>query len=394
MVLSEITRHRKKTQKEFPDQVRNAFDLESNIIQKYGKHSRNIHPLSGIKGRFGINPRSSFDTPIGIYGYPLDNPTIVAGLLSNTLPFGQDRPWMYVFRFKDPSKVLNLSKLIPQSVVDALLKIKPLESIKGVVRQKMIQIGDYEDVMKEDIPRRLQDPRLFFYVTNDLSNYRPSDWSALLRKIGLHGVVDYGVGIIYDAEPIQGFALSKEYIELLDEIPNPHAPKPDKTLVRGKKVSKLKREATFQDWFNRLVKRVFEPGSSVAKQQSVLADVLGEIDKVVLANPNVPSSLIGKFLERIYFIDNSLLDLEGVYNKTDIKSAFQHEVSGWFHDGEVYRAVVDGSIVGLERLLRTKINDNAHLATIRGMKARNKQFGPDDPVTKEMQQMLNNKVWW
>lgn len=63
--------------------------------------------LSGPK--LGLNPRSKYSTPLGIYAYPLK---IMWDTIKgySEIPFAAEHPNLYVFKPKDPSKVLYNSK--------------------------------------------------------------------------------------------------------------------------------------------------------------------------------------------------------------------------------------------------------------------------------------------
>jgi hypothetical protein len=81
------------------------------ILEKY-KDDPDVYisftqDLSGPK--LGINPKSKYSTPLGIYAYPLK---IMWDTIKgySEIPFANQHPNLYVFKPKDPSKVLYNSK--------------------------------------------------------------------------------------------------------------------------------------------------------------------------------------------------------------------------------------------------------------------------------------------
>ena len=54
--------------------------------------------------RIGINPKSNFTTPLGIYAYPLTT-TFLEQLMKHNLPFAGERSWIHVFKPKPRSEL-------------------------------------------------------------------------------------------------------------------------------------------------------------------------------------------------------------------------------------------------------------------------------------------------
>lgn len=90
----------------------NPLDIIKRYANKPGVflHLSALGPTSKgpVGDRLGINPKTEWQTPQGIYGYPL-NTQSVQQLMSNTLPFKGDAPWVHLFQVK-LSKFLLTSK--------------------------------------------------------------------------------------------------------------------------------------------------------------------------------------------------------------------------------------------------------------------------------------------
>lgn len=121
----------------------------------------------------------------------------------------------------------------------------------------------------------------------------------LLLKLGLHGVVDHGEGIIFPAEPNQGFALSNKFVEVLDQVDNPF--RSDKST--GKQVRSVQ--------YGQLVAYIRKLSTTEKKQQEMYK-LLGS-NKISTANKE--GVVLGLFSDEqaiftIPFIDRVLGDLD------------------------------------------------------------------------------------
>ena len=57
--------------------------------------------------KLGINPQSKYNTPNGIYSYPL-NPRVFKQFRAGELPFAQDKPHFSIFRIQDGANILTV----------------------------------------------------------------------------------------------------------------------------------------------------------------------------------------------------------------------------------------------------------------------------------------------
>ena len=66
----------------------------------------------GPQFKFGINPRSNYNTPTGIYSFPLSE-EIYRQLEMGSLPFAQDEPFILLFKPKETLPIIYTSEDIP-----------------------------------------------------------------------------------------------------------------------------------------------------------------------------------------------------------------------------------------------------------------------------------------
>ena len=79
--------------------------------------------------KLGINPQSTYDTPIGIYAYPAEYVVKMAGetsQMSDTLPFAGEQPFVNIFSVK--GNIINL-KTVSRLIL--FQRTKSLSTILG-----------------------------------------------------------------------------------------------------------------------------------------------------------------------------------------------------------------------------------------------------------------------
>lgn len=160
--------------------------------------------------KIGINPRSQFNTPNGIYCYPIDY--VISLFKNNRWDFGTNRPFVYVIEptsnllissqyteemfERDTKKLVELYDIDPKIVADySLTRFKPSENIWRLTR-----LIANKDSTKDN---------------------NPNKWSAIFRSIGYSGFFDSnGEGIIHKNEPLQCVFFSKNAFKVLEVIHN------------------------------------------------------------------------------------------------------------------------------------------------------------------------------
>ena len=69
------------------------------LLEKYvNKENVFIH-FSSLKEKVGVNPQSKFNTPMGVYAYPLDK-NILEQIKDNKIPFRSELPYLHVIQPK------------------------------------------------------------------------------------------------------------------------------------------------------------------------------------------------------------------------------------------------------------------------------------------------------
>lgn len=205
---------KEQTQQEFDQFVEKLWVTgDPNILMHFSSYS----------DVFGINPKSTYLTPLGIYGYPISHFSL-EDIKKFNLPFATDRPYVWFFKFKNPDKIWTFytGQKIPKQIKQLLVQHYKEELIKIIVEKW----GDSDpNYFNQYFDRLTSDQRELFYLTNTLTGSNPAKWTKLFIDAGVDGVVDEGSGIIHSNEPTQGFAVNNRVIDVLRVFNNPKTKK-------------------------------------------------------------------------------------------------------------------------------------------------------------------------
>lgn len=190
-------------------------DVDPNDREESGIQSRGrAHNASGHK--IGINPNSTFNTPNGIYCYPIDY--VIALFKKKGSDFATYRPFIYVI---EPTETLIVSDQYTQEMLDRdIQKIKEKYDIDDATMQKMLETSYLDSYGSSQGSIFWSLTRL---VTRHLTNASdsPNKWSAIFRMLGYGGFFDSkGQGIIHPNEPLQCVFFSKNAFRVVETIHN------------------------------------------------------------------------------------------------------------------------------------------------------------------------------
>lgn len=194
-----------------------------------------IYPEGGIKNLFvsfteieklGINPGSTYKTPLGIYAYPAEyvvDSSSGGKSMHASLPFAGEHPWVNIF--KSRGNIVNLSSM-NQTEAEKYYKVITSNVISSEFLGELIR-RSYDEA---NFPDRAGGE--FWYVTLKIAEHIarrksipvPRAWNRLFRTIGIDGCVDEGVGIIHESEPTQAVFFSSSAVELVERVANKYSP--------------------------------------------------------------------------------------------------------------------------------------------------------------------------
>ncbi len=162
--------------------------------------------------KIGMNPMTNYNTPAGIYCYPVSEfakkikPEMTYNQFVDAFPFASNRPFLFFIRATKPIT------FIQDYTEDDLNRD----------RQKFMQITGQDEAKTNYHERqsRYKSPfgRLWGIMFSYIGRMEKSTirWNSLLRKMGFHSIVDYGDGIIHPNEKTQAFFLSSSDYEVVE----------------------------------------------------------------------------------------------------------------------------------------------------------------------------------
>lgn len=186
------------------------------ILEEYSKRSDSDNyfvTFTEIE-KVGVNPKSTFNTPLGIYSYPI---SYAYKLISQgrEIPYAGDRPFASILEAKKSANPLVADKY---TSADFSKDLKKIESIYNRVKTKNKNFYKFLKSAKELSYRPDKEVFVLWNLTRLLSRLASKKkggdnvvlWNKILRELGYDYVVDYrGLGLIHTNEPIQCVFLSK-----------------------------------------------------------------------------------------------------------------------------------------------------------------------------------------
>lgn len=192
----------------------NAFISFTQDVEPRGQKDSHtsIHKKST---KIGINPWSEYDTPIGVYFYPIkpywDN------LESFEIAFAGSNPHIYIVKAKNPDNLLygtRYTKEDYQRDKDILQEIFPNFSMND------IEVYEIDNNFKKSAAQT------FWSLTREIAkkistktgNKVPIIWTQILRRFYDGVVDDGGWGFIHSNEPTQAVIWTKAQFDVVDYV--------------------------------------------------------------------------------------------------------------------------------------------------------------------------------
>ena len=220
-VLVEITRYEKETGKKYDS---------SAIIESYVKNE--VPPSYAFTmteiPKVGLNPKTDFSTPAGVYFYPLDTQRYIQ-LIKNTLPYASGAPYCNLLKLnysgkwlimhddgrdaateQDKAAAINLAvdELKRPSTTGAIPIHSNAREVEEFVFSRGLHVKQHGSI----------DSFIFdlsFWMTRN-SQRRTVAWTNFLRKLGYVGIYDHGNSILHPGEPWQGVLLEARAYDVVN----------------------------------------------------------------------------------------------------------------------------------------------------------------------------------
>jgi hypothetical protein len=179
-------------------------------IQKNHSNPENLVVTYTAIDKVGINPKSGYNTPLGIYFYPLNY--VIE--MKMDVPFAKEQPYINVCEFTRPHKILQMtSDTSNQKEMGILPLFFPKEDVDNAIQEVNKKINSKDFLLKSNYS-------MLWLTTLVLSNFNPVQWNATMRKCGIDGFVDNGTSTIHPYEPTQGVVFEIKSLKKIHVIDN------------------------------------------------------------------------------------------------------------------------------------------------------------------------------
>lgn len=208
-----------------PDKNPKVYALE--VLKKYVDQDYYIS-FAAID-KIGINPKSPYNTPLGIYTYPLTD-RIYNDMLKNgsskAVPFAGENPFIWVLQ-PTTKNVLWLGN--DYTRLDFRIDLEKMRQYfvdSNLLSETAFNeyVEDYkQDAYDSSYSKQMWNvTRMFAKLHLKISSQKtPVKWNWLMRNILKYDyAVDFGSGTIHEMEPEQAVFFSKKAISVVERIRN------------------------------------------------------------------------------------------------------------------------------------------------------------------------------
>ena len=222
MIIDDIKSWKKIVETASAVRLDEALEDIVNTLQPYVAQDDVFVSFSDIP-KLGINPRTDYNTPAGIYSYPLKQ--MWPAIKSNTIPYAGERQYVLVFQPRSSDGIVKVNTYTSGDFSRhmRLLEQKVIPKIAGP-GVDLEQFQDFFDIAKRE--SKLQTPAAWLWnITRLLARMwdesyngpKPTvGWNAIMRALGINGFNDQeGSGLIHANEPMQAVWFSANSLKLL-----------------------------------------------------------------------------------------------------------------------------------------------------------------------------------
>jgi hypothetical protein len=352
--INTLIQEKRRAEKAGVPQEKSFDSIKQYVDKGYFFHFSNLNKL-------GINPTSKYNTPLGIYGYPL-NAKMFTDLKNDYIPFASERLYIHIFAPKEPNTILNtetysdseyeydkneIKNMLSQEVIKEIDKgnYRLLGLVKNPAhRQELLSwingytkgptmpmihniadaaIEKWESESKWETPiGKLWNVTRMIGEENAVKNMpdkkkqlsaisNSNAWARILEKLGYTGVIDQGKGIIHKNEPTQAVFFRQGFVEQIATIENPaleYQPSPStRTKYRSAKyaptdkimdvLSGLRGEELLKT-LDKFIKKYGRDGTAAA----ILTNKIEPNTEILFLKPSYPAPFLDKLITRIAWL--------------------------------------------------------------------------------------------
>jgi hypothetical protein len=216
-----------------------AVPTAGDVVRQYIGQDFHYISFTSIE-KLGINPSTTYATPIGIYAYPVGDPWFERAWeatnyqAQGAIPFAVSQPYIQLFRAKNEGRVVVIGQ--DGSILRGGALVE--RAMRQVERDYEPDLEDIRQAISKKYEVRSEMSRLWLttmliaqqqrYADKDRNtqtlkydNQHVARWTKMLMDLGIDGVEDRGSGTIHENEPHQAVIFNKRFVEQIDTIVNP-----------------------------------------------------------------------------------------------------------------------------------------------------------------------------
>lgn len=216
--------------KDVPDAMYSFRDYVSN------NKTEKLNPL------VGINPKTAYSTPIGIYGYPLKE--TISKLEKNSLEFASDRPIVVVYKPKAGIPVARTSTFSRKDLNEKLEKLTTIfqnspfyEKYNSPTEINYTLCEIWETFIQAEIkPNYRKNPlQTLWSIVRILCDENIHKWAKIMINLGIPIIIDdIESGTIHYNEPTQCVVFGKRFVDIIGVWEKPTDESSEKIKARWK----------------------------------------------------------------------------------------------------------------------------------------------------------------
>lgn len=295
--------------------------------------------------KLGINPSSTYNTPLGVYFYPAGY-YLQEKKYGGAVPFNDDAPYIQVLKVSgNPLDLSELSISDRDSILERLADIVLTEYKSTGISSSVINAYNEQASDQALVPTPAGELWYIIYKVSSwisrVTRVKSSIiWNKLLRLLGYDYVID-DTGVIHDNEKTQGFVLKPSAIKLIKTFTNTDDDVNDYPTLTAKSskadVDKMKR-ANAKGGIKFWTTLINAPSDEPLKYITHVIDSLMYVTGEEYNQPNVLSSkhhLVRK-ITKLIKVDPSIIDkLSGAQVKILARMSEDNPVLKHFYRKEV-----------------------------------------------------------
>jgi flagellum-specific peptidoglycan hydrolase FlgJ len=170
--------------------------------------------MSNSKENWVPNIQSEYNTPVGLYFYPL-NIEYYKKLLNKNLPYASYYRYIWIYKLKPESNIIYVSKYLEQDFLNDFTKLSNMFPDLKDRSDEFMHRGRVSEGTNSTFVSDL------LYVLYKQLKFNKYQVSKMLIDLGYGGIYDdIGSGTIHTNEPVQAVVFSTKFIEPIDVVNN------------------------------------------------------------------------------------------------------------------------------------------------------------------------------